>query len=462
MNNKTIDKIVKLILKYRVLILIFSMLGSLVGFYFTVKLYSNINSDLESLLSKNSPTIKNLEESRKRFKLSDYTLIFILAKNSDDGKKFTEELNKELQAAKHPLVLRTTSEIGEELAYFEKNQLLFGSVAEFYDLDLKLFPKPKTNQVKSKKEQIEENFETIRRNFKKQLAFGRANLLNNLLKIPEHKLASFNGLTRGIIVFHSEPIYKIEDAKSIDQFLKRCIDKLNPKSFGQGIEVKVSGAAPGIAAESDALFSDIISSISITLIFVTILLLVFYKNIRVLAVLIYVLTVGTTLSFIVTYYFINELNSFTAFLCSIIIGNNINSGVIFLSLYIQNLKKNKNVLETIMLTFHKAITPTLLGCITTASAFGCLIFSNFRGYSEFGWIGMWGMVIGGCSTFIFLPALLSLNIFKLSDKYIDSYQVPLVSCWNFVSMCIAKFHRKNILFFYDFVHGLNSIPLECS
>ena len=103
---------------------------------------------------------------------------------------------------------------------------------------------------------------------------------------------------------------------------------------------------------------------------------------------------------------ITYLNSNTAFLASIIVGNGINSGIILLARFQEERGAGRALEPAIVSAFSASFRPTLASAAAAATAYGSLVFTDFRGFNQFGWIGGIGMLCCWGATFLVTPALL--------------------------------------------------------
>jgi predicted exporter len=117
--------------------------------------------------------------------------------------------------------------------------------------------------------------------------------------------------------------------------------------------------------------------------------------------------VAVAVTFGLTWLAIGYLNTQTAFLGSIVVGNGINYGIIYLG-RVQQLRRRGDPLASSCvegaLTTSQA---TLLASAATSVSFGVLIIAANRGFRHFGIIGGIGMLLCWFFTFLLVPALLS-------------------------------------------------------
>ena len=90
------------------------------------------------------------------------------------------------------------------------------------------------------------------------------------------------------------------------------------------------------------------------------------------------------------------------------VGNGINSGVILLARFCEERRKGVALETAIAIALRTTWRPTLAAALAAAAAYGSLIFTDFRGFNQFGWIGALGMVVCWLYAMLLIPPLCSL------------------------------------------------------
>ena len=102
-----------------------------------------------------------------------------------------------------------------------------------------------------------------------------------------------------------------------------------------GMRVGYGGEVKSVIEAQEALVRDLALSSALTLGAVSLALILYYRTIRSVPLLVAPLFTGVALTFAISREVIHYLNPNTAFLGSIIVGNGINAGIIFLARYIE-------------------------------------------------------------------------------------------------------------------------------
>jgi predicted RND superfamily exporter protein len=203
-----------------------------------------------------------------------------------------------------------------------------------------------------------------------------------------------------------------ESGFAIRARMQRLIDETRPASFGN-VTAQITGDIPSAIEEHDALKSDIEwVSIVCTVLVITVIVL-YYGSPFSLPYIFFPTLLGVAAAFGLTALTIGYLNTNTAFLGSIILGNGINFGIILLARYREErLREGEGARPTeqaLAIAITRTARPTLAAALCAGIAYGSLALTRFRGFRQFGEIGGAGMVLCWIATFSVGPALICLT-----------------------------------------------------
>ncbi|HVY30524.1 MAG TPA: MMPL family transporter [Polyangiaceae bacterium] len=141
---------------------------------------------------------------------------------------------------------------------------------------------------------------------------------------------------------------------------------------------------------------------------VLLIVYLYFFRVRVVLTMGGALLVGLLWTFGITRFTLGYLNNTTGFLVSIIAGNGINYGIVYMARYVEARRDELlGVGEAIRVAHRDTWIPTLASAATGAFAYGSLIVTDFRGFKHFGIIGSYGMLLCWATTYLFTPALLA-------------------------------------------------------
>jgi predicted RND superfamily exporter protein len=165
-----------------------------------------------------------------------------------------------------------------------------------------------------------------------------------------------------------------------------------------------AGDIPNAIAERDALVSDValVSVLASTLLLGSIVL--FFRSLVSLWHIGLCVATGCGLAFAAAMAAYGHLNAATSFLGAIIAGNGINHGIVYLARYRERRGLGERVEDALVEAAVTCRKGTWLAALAASGAFGSLLLTSFRGFSEFGLIGGVGMLACWGATFALLPA----------------------------------------------------------
>jgi uncharacterized protein len=193
-----------------------------------------------------------------------------------------------------------------------------------------------------------------------------------------------------------------------------CVDKMhaavdaaqaeNPE-FGK-LRVGWAGALVTSLIEYSAVNRDLLRVGLMGVALVLSVLVLYFMRFRALVVMGITIACGLAWTFGVTELFVGHLNVATGFLFSIIMGNGINVGVIYVARYYEEKRKGASTQDAVR-TAHRVTWPsTLVAAIASAAAYSSLAVTDFRAFRQFAFVGASGMMLCWVVTVSLLPTLL--------------------------------------------------------
>ncbi|AKT39308.1 efflux RND transporter permease subunit [Chondromyces crocatus] len=189
--------------------------------------------------------------------------------------------------------------------------------------------------------------------------------------------------------------------------VEAAVAEVNPTQLDPTMKVGYTGDLVISAEEYEAIVSDL-SEVGIGgVLGVLASVLIFFRKIRTVLVMGGSIAVGLVWTFGITYFAIGYLNSSTGFLVSIIAGNGINYGIMYMARYLEARRDGSPVTESIHIAHRDTWLPTLASSGTGMLAYGSLVVTDFRGFKHFGIIGGYAMIVCWAATYLFTPAFLA-------------------------------------------------------
>ncbi|HVR62412.1 MAG TPA: MMPL family transporter [Polyangia bacterium] len=179
------------------------------------------------------------------------------------------------------------------------------------------------------------------------------------------------------------------------------------REAGPGVSFGITEDVIIAVAEHEAILRGLWLAIALTVAIVGASMLLYFGSLPALLALFGALAVGTMATFGVAALGIGRLNSVTAFLSAIVIGNGINYPILVLARHLEARRRGEAPRDALATALGGSFTGTLTAALAAACAYGCLVVTDFRGFRDFGVMGGIGMLLCWAATYVVLPALLA-------------------------------------------------------
>lgn len=146
----------------------------------------------------------------------------------------------------------------------------------------------------------------------------------------------------------------------------------------------------------------------LALLAVLVITVAFFRKVVPTVIVVTGVVLGTVLTMGFTWVTIGELNMITSILAGLLLGFGIDYGLHFIFRTRLELGQGKRYDEAIRDAVINAGRPALVSAVVTAGSFFVLMVSEFRGFSQFGFLSGCGTFIIAFTLFAWCPALLSL------------------------------------------------------
>jgi predicted RND superfamily exporter protein len=217
-----------------------------------------------------------------------------------------------------------------------------------------------------------------------------------------------DGRSVTIIVRPNGSALSVKEARELLNQLRAVADRFTSELEADHLQVSYGGTFPILVAEYEAILNDVRSTALLVVSLVLGSLLLFFRDLRSTLALGIAMLVALAITFGLTRLAIGYLNTQTAFLWAIVLGNGINYGLIYLARVRQLRRAGTPLVPACLEGAQTAASATLLASAASSVSFGLLTMAANRGFHQFGFIGGVGMLLSWVATFTLLPALLSL------------------------------------------------------
>jgi predicted exporter len=189
---------------------------------------------------------------------------------------------------------------------------------------------------------------------------------------------------------------------ALDRAVRRAVADVGRDD---SVAVSYGGYVAANKFEHEGLAEDLLVATSAVMLAVALVIALYFRTAKAVLAIGPPLVAGVLVTFGVADLAIGHVNSNTAFLGSIVVGNGINSGLILFARYAEERRRDIPPLEAMTVAVASTWLATLTAALGAAIAYGSLAVTDFRGFAQFGLIGSVGMIACWLTTYAFVPPL---------------------------------------------------------
>ena len=244
--------------------------------------------------------------------------------------------------------------------------------------------------------------------------------------------------------------------------IRSTVEEIGPDRFHPGLEVAFSGSFNNAFTQYDVIVQDLRSTALYAFLGVLLLISLYFRQVLSPLFVVVPLLMSLSWTFALTWLVIGNLNQITVCLFAILFGLGIDFGIHIFARYREarrrGLETEDALVETVCQT-GSALTTT---AVTTAVAFFSLLFSDFKGFSEFGFIVGAGILFSLVAMVVICPAFIvlaeRLGLIRLGQREVPGhllrrgrYPVPHITLLLAVAATgYSVLHLTDLRFEYDF------------
>lgn len=205
--------------------------------------------------------------------------------------------------------------------------------------------------------------------------------------------------------------------------VQRLVNQRKDLAKKHGLKITVGGKFFTRVEDYNSVIRDLKRSAFWGGLLIVLLLTLYFRHILAVPLLVIPLGMSMAWTFAFTKLTIGDLNVITAFLFVILLGLGIDFGIHLFARYRTERLSGRPVEEAIAVTLGTTGVACRTAMVTTAAAFASLLITDFRGFSQFGYIAAVGVILAFGLMCTVLPALLSvcerLGILKFKHRIGD-------------------------------------------
>lgn len=384
------------------IILVVSILLTAFCSIFVYRLGRKLETDLVALIPENYQSVQTLNEIKQRVGGVGSLVVLVQSPEFEANRRFAEDLAQELQDEKYGTYINFV-DYKRDAEFYRKNALLF---METDDLDeiltriddyivqekLKLSPL----YIALDDEEAVLDFSDIEAKYR-TADNGDETYYTN----PDRTILALEAMAAGTVS-------NIGFAKDMQRVIQQAVKKVNPRAYHPQMLIEYGGPFKNKIDEYDTILSDVRSTLIFGVMGIVALLTFYFRQPLAAFFVAVPLAMGLIWAFAITYWVIGNLNTMTAFLFVILFGLGIDFGIHMFARYLEVRMDKTDVRKSIETMLSQTGQAILTAAITTSIAFFSLTLTDFRGFSEFGFIVGTGIVMSLVSMTTVLPAVLVL------------------------------------------------------
>ena len=380
-------------------VLVLALLVGAGGAFLASKL--KLKTAFSELLPSNDPGVVALAKTQKR--MGDMSLLLIGVRSPDyqANLRYAEALTQRLQAMPSSVVQLATYHVRDLKSFFEANKWLYVSEDDLESIRDRL-----RAEISKRKNPLfvslgdEESLDDM------QKRIARSGGLDD--RFPGGVFTSNGGEYVWIAALPPGGLFSENAGESLFKAAHALIAEVPPAGFHPQMTAEVAGPISTAIASREAVERDILWVTVTCLVVVALSIGLYFRRLRSIPLTGVPALIGAMLAFGVAELAFGYLNSSTAFLGSIILGNGINYAIVVMSRYEEQRAHGDPADEALRASLAGTWRGTLVASICASAAYASLMVTSFRGFYQFGVMGAAGSLFCWAATYTVLPAMLVL------------------------------------------------------
>ena len=372
-----------------------------------VQFFQSIRTGLQDLLPADAPSVRSIDTIHAR--IGGESQLTVIAQSDDAMKNraFIKELAQTLAAKHLPSIRYIQWNVDEERHWVTDHGALLMPQADFDRFSAQLdsavhAAKAHNNPLafddaSTASPSHREQWERLRDDLEKS-GKARDRFPNGYFETPD-------GRTVVMLIWLQGSELELGPAEALHKAVASEVRDLLPRY--PGVRAAYNGEVQNVIEEHYAIVQDLSLSSLLVFVLVGALIVLYFRSLRAVLAVTFALVPGLAVTFAVGRLTSGSLNSNSVFLGSIIAGNGINYPLILLA-YFRMCPQTLPPAEAFLRASRQALAGTLGAAATASAAYAGLASAHFRGFSEFGWIGGFGMVTTWACSFLAMPIAIGL------------------------------------------------------
>lgn len=411
------ERAMRFVLARGLFLWLLALLVAVPATYRTVQLYAHLRADVEALLPRKAPSVVALDELKGRMAGLKFLGVVVdtgTPENLGAGEAFLDALAERVRTYPPDLVRRVATGKDEERAFLEKHAALYLDTADLETIRDRIAARRDYEVGKStgfglddddKSEPPSLDFSDIEQRAKQKLPPAKPKKNGE----PDTRFSSAEQHL-SLLLIEAGP-FDGPNGKQ-DKLLARVKADIaalgGTAKFAPGMSHGFTGDIAIAVEETEALMADLSLSSLLVLALVVAVIWLYFRWFRSVLILLPPLAIAAVCAFATASlppFGVTELNSNTAFLGSIVIGNGVNFAIILLARYVEERRGGAAPAEAMLTATRETRGGTLAAALAAGCSYLALAVTDFQGFRQFGFIGGLGMAGSWLAAYVLLPSL---------------------------------------------------------
>jgi predicted RND superfamily exporter protein len=357
-----------------------------------------LRTSFSELLPSDDPGVVALTKTQERMGDMSLLLIGVRSPDRDANLRYAELVTRKLQALPKNVVEFAACNVRDLRSFFKENKWLYASEDDLIEIRDRL-----RREITKRKNPLLvdlDDDETVEQ-MKDRLT--KRDWLND--RFPDGVFSNKDGSYVWVAALPPGGVFGERAGEAIFQAANQIIQDNDPRSFHPEMLAHVGGPVATLIATRAAVERDILWVTVTCLLIVAASLWVFFRRFRAVPLVGVSAVIGSVMAFAMAELLFGYVNSSTAFLGSIILGNGINYGIILISRYQELRAEGLPAPQALEQALAGVMRGTGVAAVCASADYATLMLTSFRGFYQFGVMAAFGQLFCWLLTFTVLPAL---------------------------------------------------------
>ena len=358
----------------------------------------NINSDFQQLLPGDSEAAQAMQEVSDRVGSGSSLFVVIDSPDRQANRDFAYDYAEALRA--HPDV--ALAHFHNDKEFFERHKLLYVDADDLEQLHQEV-----ENRIRDERRRqnplyvsLDDGDDPVDTSDIEETYEQQAH------QDYREYLEADDGYSLTIVVRFSEASTDLETTRRLLDEIEELGLDLEPERYHEDMTLEFGGGLVHRDGEYASIVDDIQLSAVFTLVGLFLLVSLYFRRTRAVALLLVPLLMAVLWTFALAFLIFGELTTISVFVFAILLGLGIDFSIHLLNGYDRERLNGHEPLEALVACYNSVGKATIMGGTTTFATFIVLSFAQFRGLSQFGQVSAIGVVMMVLAVIVALPALL--------------------------------------------------------